>query len=892
VVLPSGAVTFLFTDIEGSTRLWDERPEAMRVALARHDELLQRAIAEHGGYVFSTAGDGMAAAFQRSSDAVAAAVDAQLALGCEAWPDGAALRVRMGLHTGEAEERDGNYLGSPLNRAARLMAAANGGQIVVTDVTAGLIGETTGVGLVDLGVRRLRGLVEPTRVFGVKAQGLDWVDRPLATGEASRGNLPRPATEWFGPLASISRRAADLGRRRLVTLTGPGGVGKTRLAIEVAGLVTVDFPDGVWMLELGPLADPDAVLATTASTLGVLPQPGLDLLGAILDWLEGRRLLLVVDNCEHVLAAVVELVEAVVGRCPTVTVLATSREPLGVDGERVAPVPAMAQADAVELFCDRALAADDTVEFTDADRDTVAAICARLDGIPLAIELAAARARSLTPVDIFERLVDRFRVLRGGGRGVERHQTLHATVDWSYRLLSDVERLLFDRLSVFAGGFDLAAAEGVCGSGRIDPDDVVDLLAGLVDKSLVVADRHQRATRYRVLETLRQYGEERIAERGESALLQERHTAHFLCVARAAVALWATPRFGEGAGRLAQEWDNIRVAHAAALDLGDLGFAVALLDATGQYAVDDLRVEYVDWARRTVLRCEQEGRPEPAIYGYASTVEWAGGEFQRAVDLATKGISVAGHDDWPEVAVCWSALGLGYCFTGRIDQTLTIVPRLEAALSADDPRIGFHCSHTLVLIATLTDATGLDRYTERAGAVAARTGSPVLLAHAQWGEGLRWRCADPPDHTAALACHRRGLVVAREAGARLELALNLLAVAATSVQLALTDADEALADAITYAHELRAWSMAWTMIGYATTHLARTGRLYAAGVLSGYLTANQPFLVETLEVSAVTAGAALADIRGPEAEQGISVGAATERNELVNYALSVLSHSD
>ena len=863
----------------------------MGVALARHDELLHRSIAAHGGYVFSTAGDGVAAAFQRSADAVAAAVDAQLVLGAEAWPAGAILRVRMGLHSGEAEERDGNYLGSPLNRAARLMAAANGGQIVVSDVTAGLLGAATGVGLVDLGVRRLRGLVQPTRVFGVKADGLDWVDRPLATAEATCGNLPRPATEWFGSLASINRRAAELGRRRLVTLTGPGGVGKTRLAVEVAGLVAADFPDGVWMVEFGPLADPDAVLATVASTLAVLPQPGLSLLGAILDWLEDRRLLLLLDNCEHVLGSVVDLVEAVVERCPTVTVVATSREPLGVDGERVAPVPSMAGADAVELFCDRALAADDTVEFSAADRETVAAICTRLDGIPLAIELAAARARSLTPADMLERLADRFRMLRGGGRGVERHQTLRATVDWSYRLLSDVERLLFDQLSVFAGGFDVSAAEAVCIGEGIGRADMVDLLAGLVDKSLVVADRHERATRYRLLDTLRQYAEERIAEHGESELLRRRHAAHYLQVAQAALALWPSARFGEGATQLDREWDNIRVAHAAALDLGDLGAAVALLDATGQYAVDDARVEYLDWAERTVASGEPEGLRDPAVYGYAATVEWAGGEFGRAVDWAARGIALAQGGDDHDVGVCWSALGLGYCFTGRLDEARNIVPRLEAALTAGDPRVEYYCSHTLVVIATLTDPSHLVSLAERAAATAARTGSPVLLAHAEWAEGLRLRSAKPPDYTAALACHRRGLVVAREAGARIELTMNLMSVAATSVQLGLSGADEILGDAIAYAHELPAWSMVWTIVGYATTHLARTGRPYAAGVLAGHLMAHQPFLVQVLEDSAVVGGAALAGVSGPEAEQGKAAGAAMDRGELVTYALSVLSHS-
>jgi len=291
-------------------------------------------------------------------------------------------------------------------------------------------------------------------VFGVKADGLDWVDAPLATLEGTRGNLPRPATEWFGPMTELRRRVAEVTSRRLVTLTGPGGVGKTRMAVEIRALVADDYPDGVWIVELALVAVPGAVPAAVAAALGVLPQEGMSLLEAILDWLDGRRALLVLDNCEHVLDAATGLVTAIANGSSTVTVIATSREPLGIAGEQVVPIPTLAVLDAVDLFCNRARLADGSLEFSGRDRETVAAICERLDGIPLAIELAAARTRSLTLGDLLERLAERFKVLRGRTRGgVERHQTLHTTVAWSYHLLSDDERLLFDRLSVFAGGF-------------------------------------------------------------------------------------------------------------------------------------------------------------------------------------------------------------------------------------------------------------------------------------------------------------------------------------------------------------------------------------------------------------------------------------------------------
>jgi predicted ATPase/class 3 adenylate cyclase len=893
VGVPSGTVTFLFTDIEESTRLWDERPDSMRPALARHDELLRSSIVRHGGHVFSVAGDGLAAAFQRSGDAVAAAVDAQVALAAEPWPAGAALRVRMGIHSGEAEERDGNYYGAPLNRAARLMAAAHGGQVVMSDVTAGLVVGAPGIGLVDLGVHRLRGLIEPARVFGVKADSFDWLDAPLATAEAARGNLPRPATEWFGSLESLSRRAAELERRRLVTLTGPGGVGKTRLAIEVAGLVAMDFPDGVWMVELASIADPGAVHAAIASTLGVLPQEGVGLVGAIVAWLEGRRLLLILDNCEHVLAPVVALVTAIVQACPTITVVTTSREPLGVDGERVAPVPSLGELDAVELFCDRAAAVDDTVDFSSDDKQAIASICTRLDGIPLAIELAAARVRSLTPSDLLDRLADRFRVVRGGARGVERHQTLRATVDWSYRLLSEAEQHLFDRLSVFAGGFDLAAAEEVCADAAIDMLDVFDLLANLVDKSLVVVDRGAHTTRYGLLETLRQYGEEHLDNRGETEAVRRRHLGHYVVVANTASELWASPRTVEGVAAFNREWDNIRAALGTALDIGDLPQAAALLRATAMHAPYDMRYEYVEWAERTIARYEAPAQPGMRMYADAATVAWSAGEFERAIDLASSGLALIEPEPGPGAAVCLAMLALSYLFAGRIDDACAAVPALEAAVTDNtDPISDFQCFETLLVVATITNLSAVARYADQAIDAANRARSTALVAHCGWIEGMRLRSMDPPDLLGALACFRKGLAQARDAGLRREVVQNLMSIASVSVKLQLTTADAALAEAIACAYELRYWPTVWPVVCYAAGHLGATGRRYAAGTLAGYLGANLPNVVTLIERSAIAAGARFDEVNGPDAQQGMSNGALMDRSQVVSYVLSVLSTTD
>jgi predicted ATPase/class 3 adenylate cyclase len=560
---PSGTVTFLFTDIEGSTPLWDSFPDAMGAALARHDEILRSAVAANGGHVFSTAGDGVGAVFGRAASAITAALAAQRELSAEVWVGGPVLRVRMGVHTGEAEERDGDFFGPAVNRAARIMGAANGGQVLVSDLTSGLVEQVAEVKLVDLGSIELKGVIEPVHVYGVAGDGHEWLDIPLLTGQVTRGNLPRLQTESVGDLANLQRRVANLAQTSVVTLTGSGGVGKTRAAIEIGWLVVDEFVDGVWLVELAPVSDPDLAVTAIATTLGAHLQPGSTMIESVVDWCLGRRMLLIVDNCEHVLDPVVEVVEAIVTGCPTVTIIATSREPLGVAGETVARIASLDERYATELFVLRARSADAGFEPTDADGDAIAGICRRLDGIPLAIELAAARIRSLSPAELLERLDDRFRLLRGGGRGgLERHQTLRATVAWSYQLLAGDAQLLFDRLSVFAGSFDLAAAESVCAGDDLDPYDIVDLLGDLVDKSMVVASRTDRGTRYRLLETLRQYGEERLDDRAETAAVRDAHVRHFVDVARRLEPLWQSPDQAAIGKRFDDDWENFGAAHA------------------------------------------------------------------------------------------------------------------------------------------------------------------------------------------------------------------------------------------------------------------------------------------------------------------------------------------
>ena len=413
---PSGVVTFLFTDIEGSTRRWEADAQSMRAALLAHDEVLRSAIEEHGGFLFSHTGDGVVAAFGSPKAAVDAAVAAQRGL---------ELPVRMGIATGEAELRNNDYFGTVLNRAARVMAAGHGGQILVADSTAGLL---SGVELVDLGSRRLRDVPNPVTVYQLQAPGLRTDFPPLRTVDATPGNLRPAATSIVGRESEIADIAATVRLRRLVTLTGVGGVGKTRLALEVAAQLADEFPDGVWVFELAAVADPAAVPDAVAAVLGITQQPGNSVSVSVASALEGRVRLLVFDNCEHVLDATADLVEAIHDHSTTVRILATSREGLGVGDEQIWPVRSLEIDAAARLFVDRAH--NVAPQFSADQSDTVAEICRRLDGIPLAIELAASRVASMAVDEIRDRLDHRFKLLIGSRRALNRHQTLRHAVAW------------------------------------------------------------------------------------------------------------------------------------------------------------------------------------------------------------------------------------------------------------------------------------------------------------------------------------------------------------------------------------------------------------------------------------------------------------------------------
>jgi predicted ATPase/class 3 adenylate cyclase len=600
--LPAGTLTFLLTDIEGSTRLWETEPEAMEVALQRHDRLLADVIAEHGGTVVTSRGEGDSffAVFHSAVSAVEAAGICQLRLGREVWPTGSALRVRMGLHTGEARVRGGDHVDyGPINRCARVRAAGHGGQVLLTKATSDLVAGRLGggFGLKELGEFRLRDLAGPELIFQLIHAELPVDFPPIHTVAERTGNLPLQVSSFIGRARELEQTAAMLGEARVVTLTGAGGVGKTRLALQVAEQASPRFGDGAWLCELAPVRDVAAVDDAVAAVFSVTAPAGLSTSEALVEFLRSKQLLLVLDNCEHLLEAAAALAGVLQRWCERLAILATSREGLGIEGERLVPVPPLAvpgtdadlvaitQAEAVQLFAERAAAVKPEFAVTAENAAPVAAAVRRLDGIALAIELAAARIAAMTPSELARRLQRSFAVLGAGRRGaVAHHQTLRATIDWSYQLLAEPEQRLLARLSVFAGGCTLEAAEAVCGGDGIDQDTVFELLARLVARSLVVTEEHGPETRYRLLETIREYGEERLTETGETERWRARHADYYVGVLqqirhhdRREEVFWAV--------RLSAEQDNLLAAWSWAIDTRNIDTAFSILAGFAPFEV-------------------------------------------------------------------------------------------------------------------------------------------------------------------------------------------------------------------------------------------------------------------------------------------------------------------
>jgi predicted ATPase/class 3 adenylate cyclase len=571
--IPTGTVTFLFTDIEGSTHLWEQHPEAMKTALARHDEILRQNIEDRHGHIIKTTGDGIHAAFATALDGVSAALNAQQAFSAEKWSEiePHQVKIRIGLHTGEAEARGGDYYGPALNRAARLMSIGHGGQTLLSTITADLVRDQlpSDVSLRDLGEHRLKDLVRSEHIFQLMHPNLPSEFPSLRSLDSYPNNLPIQLTSFIGRENELNEAKKRLASARLLTLIGPGGTGKTRLSLQIGADLLPNFADGVWLAEFAPLADPALILQTIASVFGLREQLGMSLNELLSDFLRAKNLLLIMDNCEHLIDHCAQLAEQLLHACVHIKIIVSSREALGIGGETVYRVPslslpnpdeatreALTQSESAQLFIERAAAANPKFNLSDKNAPAIAQICRRLDGIPLALELAAARVTVFSAEQIASRLDDRFRLLTGGSRtALPRQQTLRALIDWSYDMLSDEERALLRRLSVFAGGWTFEAADAIC-----PKHDVLNLLTQLVNKSLVIFDEETDEPRYRMLETVRQYARDKLLEMNESGEARNAHLEYFFQFSETASQKMDWIYDPEWLARLEPEHDNLRAA--------------------------------------------------------------------------------------------------------------------------------------------------------------------------------------------------------------------------------------------------------------------------------------------------------------------------------------------
>jgi predicted ATPase/class 3 adenylate cyclase len=868
---PSGIVTFLFTDVEGSTRRWEADADAMRAAIAAHDQVLRHAIEAHEGWLFKHTGDGVCAAFTSPRSAVDAAVTAQLAL---------ELPVRMGLATGEAELRDGDYFGVALNRAARVMAAGHGGQILLTESTAGLL---SGVDLMDLGPRRLRDLPTPVGVFQVRAPGLR-IDFPaLRALDTSPGNLRPALTSFIGRESEVDEVQAALKIHRLVTLTGVGGVGKTRLALAVASRLVDEFLDGAWLFELAAVSVPAAVPDAVAAALGVTQQPGKTVTESVASALEGRVRLLVFDNCEHVRDAAADLVESILARSATVKILATSRERLEVADEQLWSVTSLdvsggINSAAVSLFVERAQSVSSRFSVAEAEDSTaVVEICRRLDGIPLAIELAASRMSSMTPIEVRDRLDHRFRLLVGSRRGLGRHQTLRHAVAWSYDHLDDAEKALLQRCSVFAGGFDLQSACAVAGFDHSDDYEVLDLLDALVRKSLLVVDRLSGRTRYSMLETIREFAEEQLVNSGEATAVRATHARHFAQRATDIMAAWDSPDQRNAYKWFTVEQANLRTAFRWTADHNDLDNAatIATYAAFLGYLVD--KYEQITWAEELLEPARAADHPKLAFLYVIASACYSAGRIEDAVhysDLAVTMLSNGcgdvpfGVEGWPTGA---------YTASGHPERSIEYC-RAQLARGRDTLTLTRGC---LVMALTIKGAndeanTVADGLIEAAEA----TRNPMALCFALLADGFAFRDANP---ARALAALRRGLAIAQDTGNRLS--ESHLAAVLCRVEAKYGDPLAALEYfrlAIHNHHESGNTTMISTPLAILAAFFDQLGRYESAATIAGF-TFSPVTLASSPELS--TAIVHLREVLGDTVYESLArAGANMTTAAMANYA--------
>jgi predicted ATPase len=865
-------VTFLFTDIEGSTRRWEADADEMRAALAAHDAVLRSAIETHGGLLFKHTGDGVCAAFSSPRSAVDAAVAAQRAL---------RLPVRMGSATGEVELRDGDYFGTVLNRAARVMAAGHGGQILLADSTAGLL---SGVDLLDLGPRRLRDLSTPIGVFQVRAPGLRTDFPPLRTLDSNPGNLRAAVNSFVGRESEVEEVKEALAEHRLVTLTGVGGVGKTRLATEVSARLVDEFPDGVWFFELAAVSDPVAVPDAVAAVLGITQQPGKTVADSVAAALEGRVRLLVFDNCEHVVGTVADLVEAILAASPTVRILATSREGLGVSEEQLWRVPSLdvnagTQSAAANLFVDRAQSV--VADFSLAqpgEADAVVEICRRLDGIPLAIELAASRMASMTASEVRDRLDQRFRLLVGSRRGLSRHQTLRHAVAWSYDLISGAEKALLTRCSVFTGGFDLRSAGAVAESDDIDEYAILDLLDALVRKSLLIADRSTGRIRFTMLETIRQFAEEQLVARGEAETIRRAHARYFVAREADIMALWDSPRPRDAYAWFTAELANLRTAFRWAADQGDLDLAAPIATYTSMLGLQSENYEPIAWAEELIEPARAVHHPLLAAIYVEASLCYIVGRVEESVQYADAGRLAIDSGQFNEVPYGSEGVLFGsYCLIGQPERA---VEWCRARLARNRDTHGIIAGNMVLALKwagrndeAMTVANSLVEAAEA-------TQNPWVLSYALFCEGYAFSEVDPDR---ALRALRRGLVIAQDSSSRYNTTLLVAALSRLESEhgepLA---AFEHLTLGIRTYHDSGNVMTIRTVLAVLAAHFDRLGRYEPAAKITG-------FAVSPLNIAGIpeitTAITHLRDVLGDQTYESLArKGEAMTTAEMASYA--------
>jgi len=848
----SGTVTFLFTDIEGSTQLWEQEPERMQAALARHDALLRTSISGSGGTVVKMTGDGVYAAFVDPVAALNAALSIQRGLEDPEATGGLELRVRCGVHLGVVEQRDDDYFGGAVNRAARIMGAAHGGQILLSEAVADGVRKRLPPesSLRDLGRVRLKDLAIPEHVYQLVHSRLQQDFPALRSLETTPNNLPQQISSFVGRGHETAEVRRLLARSRLLTLVGVGGIGKTRLALQVAAETHDAYPDGVWFVELGSITDASLVPSSVAQVLGVRERSGIDLTQTLCNHLKSRRLLLLLDNCEHLIDACAALAAALLLAAPEIRVLASSREQLQVAGEQIYAVPplslpapdgnleSLARSEAAQMFIERVRLQEPAFVLTERPAVAIASICNHLDGIPLALELAAARVHSLSIDEINVRLKDRFKLLTGGSRSaLPRQQTLRATLDWSYDLLDGPERTVLNRLGIFSGGFTLDAASMVAADDAIDEFTVVDRLSHLVARSLVVAETNPMGNRYRLLETTRSYALEKLATAEDARRLERRHALHFRDWAARAADDWLSTPDASWRATYLPERDNVRAALGWALGVGgDRAIGIALAGSSGPIWTE-LSL-YGEGHRRLEAASAHIGGDTPpsdeARLWLWLGLNWALAAPDRAVPALERAIDLYRRSG--------DALNLGFALA-RVAH--------EEAMAGNFDRAASVLAEAFPLLETAGVPKALGDYFDYSGVLKALTGDPVnaradlekalvlyrnagaeryaLFTLAQLGD-IAWAVGDLD---AALSGLRETVALLRKTPlttVMLGLCLSNLA----GVQTERGELDDALATAREGLPMLVEGGFAWSHLDHLALRAALAGKLANAARLAGF----------------------------------------------------------